>query len=121
MTEQSTSSASGIARFLVDLRSYSERRSWQDRRGQAQIVPVERRSGVDRRMQTDRRRRWLSNYSPEASVRIHRMVSHPTARVACPECDGALMLGPPVDRGGVRVRRVHCTSCRLSTEVRNLG
>ena len=121
MTDQDTSSTSGLARFLADLRCYGERRSWQERRCQGRSVPVERRSGVERRTQADRRRRWLSNYSPEASVRIHRMISHPTARVACPECEGALMLGPRVDRGGIRVRRVHCTSCRLSTEVMNLG
>jgi hypothetical protein len=114
MTERhDTPRYNGVHRFLSDLRCSAERRTSGDRRRRDKAIVVERRAGIDRRID-DERRQSLSHYSTEDSLDIRGMVLDPASRVACPECDGSLMLGPPMARDEVIIRRVHCTSCRRS-------
>jgi hypothetical protein len=103
----------GVQRFLADLRCSAERRASVDRRRRHKNVIVERRAGEERRIYQERRQS-LSNYSTEDTLDIKAMVLDPGSRVACPECNGSLMLGPPVAKDGLIFRRVHCTSCRRS-------
>jgi len=103
----------GVQRFLADLRCSAERRASVDRRSRHKKVIVERRGGQERRFYQERRQS-LSHYSTEDALDIKTMVLDPGSRVACPECNGSLMLGPPVAKDGLTFRRVHCTSCRRS-------
>ncbi len=103
----------GVQRFLADLRCSAERRTSEDRRRRSKEVIVERRAGMERRGHQERRCS-LTHYSTEDALDIKTMVLDPSSRVACPECDGSLMLGPPMAKDDVIVRRVHCTSCRRS-------
>jgi len=103
----------GVQRFLSDLRCSAERRTSGDRRQRHRNVVVERRAGEERRIYRERRQS-LSNYSAEDVLDIKAMISDPGSRVACPECSGSLMLGPPVAKDELIVRRVHCTTCRRS-------
>ena len=56
-------------------------------------------------------------YAPDDAADIRLMIDNPDVRAACPECDGLLMLGPTIHRGGRTVRRVHCTGCRRSADL----
>jgi hypothetical protein len=103
----------GVQRFLSDLRCSAERRTSGDRRQRHRNVVVERRAGEDRRIYRERRQS-LSNYSTEDVLDIKAMILDPGSRVACPECNGSLMLGPPIAKDELIVRRVHCTTCRRS-------
>jgi hypothetical protein len=118
--------------FLADLRSGTERRSWEERRQaerrQATLeVPDERRdmgnrrSGVDRRiMLLDRRRRISEPYAQRHAEVIREMVTHPGTGASCPRCEGNLLLGPPVSRDDGLAREVRCTNCRHSVVITQL-
>jgi hypothetical protein len=96
-----------IQRFLPDRRSGAERRADADRR----------RAHAERRAPADRRRPSAAQFSWEDTLRIHRMLADPRTAVACPRCDGALLLGPAEPRSGIHTREVHCTGCRYSVAV----
>jgi hypothetical protein len=68
-------------------------------------------------MPGDRRRPSAAQYSWQDTLRIHGMLADPSTPVACPRCDGALLLGPPEPRDGMHTREVHCTGCRYSVAV----
>ena len=116
-------SLEGVRRFLTDLRESAERRSWtdrreKDRRSDSQEVGDERRSSSDRRstdrrvMLLDRRRSNPETFIKEHAEWIRQAILDADRDVACPRCEGDLMLGPPMTRGESVARRVHCTSCR---------
>ncbi len=103
-------SLSGIERFLRDLRLSGERRT-SDRRSADQTAALERRDGQDRRG-PDRRDPAYERFSLAVAATIQKMVMDPALTVACPECDGHLMMGPPLQREDMLARRVQCTRCR---------
>ncbi len=103
-------SLSGIDRFLRDLRSAGERRT-SDRRSEEQREPRERRDGADRRG-PDRRDPTYESFSLAVTATIQKMVMDPALDVACPVCDGHLMMGPPSQRDDMLARRIQCTRCR---------
>ena len=45
------------------------------------------------------------------------MLADSRMAVACPRCEGALLLGPSEPRSGMHTREVHCTGCRYSVAV----
>lgn len=103
-------SLSGIERFLRDLRSAGERRT-TDRRSGDDSAPRERRDGRDRRG-PDRRDPAYECFSLGVTAEIQKMVMDPALAVACPECDGHLMMGPPSLRDDMLARRIQCTRCK---------
>ena len=123
MSERPTEPDAGIRRFLEDFRSSSDRREWNerrdaDRRSGSQPTELEkrisgRRSGERRVVLTDRRHGTPEQYSHHDADRIRQMILNPTS-VACPQCDGDLVLGPQISRGKLTGRQVHCTTCRRS-------
>ncbi|UCG86462.1 MAG: hypothetical protein JSW71_21620 [Gemmatimonadota bacterium] len=106
-----------MQRFLSDLRCSAERRTFGDRRCASSPVLLDRRSEVERRARPDRRQ-GLREFSDEDAAEIRMMIVNRAIRVACPVCDGHLMLGPPAKRGVLTFRRVHCTNCRCSVVLR---
>jgi hypothetical protein len=118
--------------FLEDLRSGSERRSWDERRHcerrQANLGVAterrnvgERRSNTDRRvMLLDRRRRISEPYAQRHAEQIRSMVVNPGAGASCPRCDGNLLLGPTISRNDGFAREVRCTNCRHSVVITQL-
>ena len=100
---------SGIERFLQDLRSADNRRTG-DRRSGEQTAPRDRRSGKDRRG-SDRRDPMYERFSLAVTATIQRMVMDAALAVACPECGGHLMMGPPSQREDILARRIQCTRC----------
>ena len=73
----------------------------------------EGRSGAERRIVlTDRRRLMHEAVSRGDSEHIREMMMDPGVEVACPQCDGNLMLGSVIPHEGGTARNVHCTSCR---------
>lgn len=114
-------------RFLADRRSEDRRsgteRRQRDRRVVNVPVPFERRTGLerrrgsDRRMVRDRRLPSAAQFSWDETRTIQGMLLHPQSEVACPRCDGSLLLGPPESHGGVSTREVHCTGCRNSVVI----
>ncbi len=113
----------GLRRFLEDLRDGGDRRTGRDRRSgrdrRQHSVPVarERRSGADRRSglerrMGDRRRPLAKQFSLDDSESIRQMVVNPERQVACPCCEGNLLLGPPEDHDGIVMQEIHCTGCR---------
>ncbi len=107
----------GVKRFLSDLRSAPERRSFGDRRCVSFPVILDRRSGADRRERIERRQS-VDAYDDAEAGKIRSMICDPAMRVACPACQGHLMLGPPMRRDSGIVRQVHCTICRKSVAIR---
>ena len=98
----------GLRRFLKDFRSHTERRSFDERRR-----PEERRDTYDRReMLLDRRRGTSEPFIREHMGWIRQALLNAEAEVACPRCQGDLLLGPTARRGNTFVREVHCTACR---------
>ncbi len=110
-------SLTGIERFLRDLRSAGERRTI-DRRSGEQRAPHERREGQDRRG-PDRRDLAYESFSLAVTATIQKMVMDPALAVACPECDGHLMMGPPLQREFILARRIQCTRCRRMAFLRD--
>lgn len=110
-------SLTGIERFLRDLRSAGERRT-SNRRSDEQRAPRERRDGRDRRG-LDRRDPAYERFSLAVTATIQKMVMDPALAVACPECDGNLMMGPPLQREDMLARRVQCTLCRRMAFLRD--
>ena len=121
----------GIKRFLADLRSGAERRSWEERRraerrASSVDAATERRSPEDRRegdrriMLLDRRRRLSEPYAQQHAERIREMLLKSQGEVDCPRCRGGLLLGPPQKRGTTIAREVLCTSCRHSVVITGL-
>ena len=118
---------SDVPRFLPDRRSGTERRGGADRRRERRelydlAVEHQRRAAnqgarTERRVPGDRRRPSEAQYSWQDTLRIHGMLADPSTPVACPRCDGALLLGPPEPRDGMHTREVHCTGCRYSVAV----
>jgi hypothetical protein len=110
-----------VPRFLPDRRSGADRR--RERQELYDLAIEYRRRTTDpqtqpeRRRPSDRRRPPAAQFSWEDTLQIHRMLADPGMAVACPRCDGALLLGPAVPRGGVHTREVHCTGCRYSVAV----
>ncbi len=113
----------GIRRFLADLRSGAERRSWAERRSaerraRGTYVATERRGPEDRRkgdrrvMLLDRRRRITEPYAQQHAESIREMLLESEREVGCPRCRGGLLLGPPQSRGTTIAREVLCTGCR---------
>ena len=100
---------SGIERFLRDLRSAGNRRTG-DRRSEEQSAPRDRRSGQDRRG-SERRDPMYERFSLAVTASIQRLVMDAAVAVACPECGGHLMMGPPSQREDMLVRRIQCTRC----------
>ena len=122
--KKSKKSEDGVKRFLTDFRSHVERRSFEERRsgerrsGEIE-VDNERRTSDDRRDKYDRRETLLDRRrgTPEVFIREHidairQALQQPDAEVACPRCEGELLLGPTIQRGEVWVREVHCIACR---------
>jgi len=109
-------SISGIERFLRDLRG-ADRRGGDRRSREPEAVP-DRRGGQDRRG-TDRRDPTYERFTLALTATIQRMVMDPAAEVACPECDGHLMMGPPSLREDVLARRIQCTLCRRVAFIRH--
>ena len=114
----------GLRRFLKDFRSHTERRSFDERRAADRRAsdgavdderrrPEERRDTYDRReMLLDRRRGTSEPFIREHMGWIRQALLNAEAEVACPRCQGDLLLGPTVRRGNKFVREVHCTACR---------
>jgi len=112
----------GIKRFLADLRSGAERRSWDERRraerretvGDAATErrgPEDRRKGDRRIMLLDRRHRISEPYAQRHAESIREMLLESDGEVDCPRCHGGLLLGPPQLRGTTNAREVLCTGC----------
>ncbi len=86
-------------------------------------VEQERRRAADRdavrerRAPGERRRPPVAQFTWEDTVRIIQMVAEPPEGVACPRCEGWLLLGPPDITEGVTTREVHCTACRYSVAI----
>ena len=114
----------GVKRFLTDFRSRTDRRSFDERRvggrrAKKETVDDERRAPDDRRdiydrreTLLDRRRGTSESFIREHAVWIREAMLNAEAAVACPRCEGDLLLGPTVQRGSKFVREVHCTACR---------
>ena len=114
----------GLRRFLTDFRSHHERRSFDERRaadrrsGENTVederrCPEERRDSYDRReMLLDRRRSTPELFIREQIELIRHALLNSETSVACPRCEGDLLLGPSVQRGDKFTREVHCTGCR---------
>jgi DNA-directed RNA polymerase subunit RPC12/RpoP len=114
----------GVKRFLTDFRSHTERRSFDERRTSERRsssggVNDDRRGDDDRRDRYDRREMLLDRRrgTPEQFIREHvewirEALRNAETEVACPRCEGDLLLGPPIRRGAKSVREVHCTACR---------
>lgn len=114
----------GLRRFLTDFRSHHERRSFDERRAAERrsgesTVDAERRRPEDRRDSDDRREMLLDRRrcTSELFIReqiewIRRALLNSETSVACPRCEGDLLLGPTAQRGGKFTREVHCTVCR---------
>jgi DNA-directed RNA polymerase subunit RPC12/RpoP len=114
----------GIRRFLTDFRSDHDRRSFDERRvggrrSKADTVDDERREPDDRRDMYDRRETLLDRRrgTSESFIReqiewIRQALLNAETAVACPRCEGDLLLGPTVKRASKFVREVHCTACR---------
>ena len=113
----------GIKRFLADLRSGTERRSWAERRSaerraeRADVAterrdPENRRKGDRRVMLLDRRRRITEPYAQQHAESIREMLLKSEREGDCPRCRGGLLLGPPQSRGTTIAREVLCTRCR---------
>ncbi len=119
----------GLRRFLTDFRSHHERRSFDerrdaDRRATDGTVDDERRRPEDRRdmydrreMLLDRRRGTSESFIREQIERIRQALLDAETAVACPRCEGDLLLGPTAQRGTKFVREVHCTACRHSAVI----
>jgi hypothetical protein len=130
--EPSKDADAGVRRFLEDYRSGFERRSWEerrddDRRAASSPVPQERRSGEERRSGaqrriklTERRRPLTEPFAHEHGEQIRVMILSSGVEVACPRCNGNLLIGSPVAQGIGTVREVHCTKCRHHVVIRNL-
>ena len=97
-----------------------DRRVTADRRVSSESVPVERRRG-ERRSRADRRAGEVETFSLTDTALIQTMFADETIAVACPECDGKLLLGPRIFRKGFAARKVQCTGCSRSTLIRDLG
>ena len=114
----------GVRRFLTDFRSHTDRRSFDERRsgerrGSEATVEEERRCPDDRRdtydrreMLLDRRRGVSESFIQEQVGWIREALLNAETEVACPRCEGDLMLGQAVRHGESFARRVHCTACR---------
>lgn len=117
----------GVRRFLVDRRAGDRRSGKERRRRERRVldiqVALERRSGEDRRAGRDRRamreRRLplAAQFSWDETRTIQDMLAHPEVHVACPRCDGVLLLGPHESHEGVTTREVHCTGCKNSAVI----
>lgn len=122
----------GVKRFLKDFRSHTDRRSFEerrvgDRRSGQSSVEDDRRDSDDRRDRYDRRETLLDRRrgTPEQFIREHvewirGAVRNTSMNVACPRCEGDLLLGPTIQRGELWVREVHCTSCRHHTIIHDV-
>jgi len=114
----------GGKRFLTDFRSCTDRRSFDERRvggrrAKEDNVDDERRTPDDRRDRYDRREMLLDRRrgTSESFIREHvgwirEALLNEETPVACPRCEGDLLLGPTVQRRGKSVQEVHCTACR---------
>ena len=103
----------GLRRFLTDFRSHHERRSFDERRAAERrsgesTVDAERRRPEDRRDSDDRREMLLDRRrcTSELFIReqiewIRRALLNSETSVACPRCEGDLLLGPTSQRGGI--------------------
>jgi len=119
-------SGNGIRRFLTDLRQGTDRRAGVDRRraeAATATMPAERpskpldRRTRERRWRIDRRLPLGEQFSWEDTVLLERMVIHEDVHVACPQCEGFLLLGPAEFFGDTPLREIHCTSCRRHTSL----
>lgn len=108
-----------ISRFLEDLRSGSDRRSWDDRRSDersADETPIaherseqtERRR-AERRRPHDRRSSRFFAFTERERLEIQDMFADPRALVACPRCGDRLILASPQVGVGADVV---CIGCR---------
>ena len=88
----------GAERFQPDRRSDEDRRV------------VQAAGSVDNR-RAGRRRITTRPFAPADAATVDGMVSSATSAVSCPACQGNLMLGPPMERGGIVARRVECIDC----------
>jgi DNA-directed RNA polymerase subunit RPC12/RpoP len=129
--EPSSNWSEGIKRFLADLRSGAERRSWKERRGTERRAgsadvdterrdPEGRRHGDRRVTLLDRRRKISEPYAQQHAERIREMLLNSVGDVGCPRCGGRLLLGPRELRGSTTAREVLCTSCRHSVVITGL-
>ncbi len=106
--------------FLSDYRSGADRREWQERRKE-DSASASHATGKDLRDQggdaerrvvlTDRRHPTSERYSSKDAERIRDMILDPYG-VACPQCQGDLLLGRLSTHQDIAGRQVHCTSCR---------
>ena len=123
MAEKSEESTKEETRqFLPDYRSGADRRAWQERRKEdsesdsheaerdlrSQDGEAERRVVL-----TDRRHPTSERYSNKDAEHIRDMILDPYG-VACPQCQGDLLLGRVSAQQDMTGRQVHCTSCRRS-------
>lgn len=108
-----------LSRFLEDLRSGAERRSWEDRRSEERrevprpIVQDRRlqpdRRATDRRMESERRSVRFFRFTERETIEIHEMLADPRALVACPRCGAQLLRATPQTERGWDVT---CLGCR---------
>ncbi len=117
----------GARRFLLDLRTRPDRRATGERRSverrsRSEDVSPERRDGSDRRnsgerRSAERRMPFTEQFSFDDSQLIQAMIIGTKQTVACPSCQGNLLVGPPEMHDQIALREVHCTSCRRNTAV----
>ncbi len=123
MPEKSEESTKEETRqFLSDYRSGADRRAWQERRkddsergsSRADRDLRHKDGEAERRViLTDRRHPTSERYSHKDAEHIRDMILDPYG-VACPQCQGDLLLGRVAAQQDMTGRQVHCTSCRRS-------
>ncbi len=91
-------------RFKRDYRSGSDRRAGLSDTSADGRVDKDRRRAARRHITTER-------FIPAEVTAVEGMVANPTSAVSCPACEGELMLGPPMERGGIVAWRVECVEC----------
>jgi hypothetical protein len=131
MNDPKKNSDRAIQRFLEDLRSGADRRSWDDRRAEERRrIPVrmehDRRCLTDRRAEErrddpERREHHFFMFTERETMEIHEMLADPDALVACPRCGGPLLLTGPHRSDSGFVRDIICTGCRGRIEVSDPG
>ena len=104
----------GAERFQRDRRSDADRRVAQSG------ISLDRSSG-DNRRRNERRRMTTERFTPADAAAVRGILTNPTSAVSCPACQGNLMLGPPMERGGMVARRVECVDCHRVAMVQAKG
>ena len=94
----------GAERFQPDRRSQADRRA-------APLGISSDDGSSDSRRRSERRHITTERFMPADTAAVNGMVANAKSSVSCPACQGSLMLGPPMERGGIVGRRVECVDC----------